>query len=55
MKKKIEELLARYKVSERATMRRFLRSNSRGDRDAAIRAQAKVEILKEILGEEEDE
>lgn len=55
MKKKIEELLKRYQLSERSTMRRFLRSNSRVDRDAAIRAEAKVAVLKEILGETEDE
>jgi len=51
----VTKLLKRYQTSERSNARKYVQTAKRQDRDLALKAQAKVEVLQEILNQEEEE
>lgn len=50
----VMKLLKRYQTSERSNARKYVQTAKRQDRDSALKAQAKVEVLQEIIREEDD-
>lgn len=52
MEEIVLKLLKRYQTSERTNARKYVQTARRQDRDSALKSQAKVEVLQEIINEE---
>lgn len=51
MEEIVQKLLKRYQTAERSNARKYVQTAKRQDRDLALKAQAKVEVLQQICDE----
>lgn len=51
MEEIVIKLLKRYQTSERTNARKYVQTAKRQDRDSALKSQAKVEVLQQVIDE----